>query len=114
MRNMYLENKKRNGSKSARHIKAKIDTISLEDLEVSQKMGSTGENTLRASNKSSYKTQSGKTHKQKEEIKPPPWSAVMKTDTKNRLYTKMKTKFGDVSNVFGFNTARGSDNDDGL
>lgn len=56
MRNMYLENKKRNGSKSARHIKAKIDTISLEDLEVSQKMGSTGENTLRASNKSSYKT----------------------------------------------------------
>ena len=38
----------------------------------------------------------------------------MKSDTKNRLYSKMKTKFVDVSGVFGFNTARGSDNDEGL
>jgi len=38
----------------------------------------------------------------------------MKTDTKNQLYSKMKKKMGDVSGVFGFNTARGSNDGDGL
>ena len=44
MRNMYLENKKRSGSKSARHNKAKMETVTVEDLDTSQKQGSIGKN----------------------------------------------------------------------
>jgi len=51
MRNMYLENKKKSGSKSGRHsTKINMQTLSIEDLDASQKQGSAGKNSNSSQN----------------------------------------------------------------
>jgi hypothetical protein len=43
----------------------------------------------------------------KEEKQTPPWCSNVKKDTKNKLYSKMRSQMKDVSAILGFNTQRG-------
>ena len=48
---MYLENKKKSGSKSGRHsTKINMQTLSIEDSDASQKQGSAGKNSNSSQN----------------------------------------------------------------